>query len=289
MAELKAPLGLRYNHGSYEGFPMPVFITAERMKEVTTQHKNRPGDVYIATYQKSGTTWLQQILCLMHDFPQGKEQANIMFDIPWLEKESAETINKAISPRILKTHLKWRWVPKGDEVKYIYSYRNPKDVVTSYYHHTQWIKAFYDFQGTFNDFVADVFLAENGSEFGTYFDHVAGWLGQKENKNILYVTYEDMSEDLAREVRRIAAFLGIELSDEKLDWIVNGSGFETMQKNNRTNYTWFPGTDPNLKFIRKGKVGDWKSQMTAEHSEEIEERVNKTLIPLGAKIRYELD
>lgn len=134
--ESRGPLGLRYNHSVYEDIPLPPVITHGRIEEIRHQHKNRPGDVLIATYQKSGTTWLQQILCLMYDFTQGK-QSNITFDIPWLERVPRDVVESTLSPRVLKTHLKWRWVPKGDDVKYIYCYRNQKDVVVSYYHHQQ--------------------------------------------------------------------------------------------------------------------------------------------------------
>lgn len=75
-----------------------------------------------------------------------------------------------------------------------------------------------------------MFLAENGSEHGNFWDFNAEWLEQKDNKNILFVTYEDMSEDLGREVKNIAEFLGILLSKEKLNSIVNGSSFNLMRE-----------------------------------------------------------
>ena len=49
---------------------MPDFITAERYEELDTLHKTRDDDVFIATYQKSGTTWLQHILNELYDHPQ---------------------------------------------------------------------------------------------------------------------------------------------------------------------------------------------------------------------------
>lgn len=114
-------------------------------------------------------------------------------------------------------------------------------------------------------------------------------LEQKDNKNILFVTYEDMSEDLGREVKNIAEFLGILLSKEKLNSIVNGSSFNLMRDNAHTNYTWLTGIDRNFSFMRKGEVGDWKNYLSAEHSKEIDRRVNERLVPLGAKIRYYLN
>ena len=64
------PVTLPYSHNIYKGLPVPDFITAERYKELETIHKSRDDDVYIATYQKSGTTWLQHILYELYDHPQ---------------------------------------------------------------------------------------------------------------------------------------------------------------------------------------------------------------------------
>lgn len=284
------PLGLPYKHIAFEGVPVTPIITPERIEEIRDVHKSRQDDVYIATFLKCGTTWLQQILCVMFDNPQGKQE-HINLDIPWIELEDQEHVNKMMSPRIFKTHLKWRWVPKADGVKYIYCYRNPKDVAVSYHHHMQVFKSFYCLQGSFDDFVSNVFLANNAAENGSFFDHVAEWLEQKNNANILFLTYEDMSENFEREIRRIADFLDVELTDEKLSVISEKSSFGSMKGNDRVNYNWFNGTnkDPNTDFIRKGKVGDWINHLSEAQSKEIESLVESRLIPLGANIRYKLD
>ena len=71
-----------------------------------------------------------------------------------------------------------------------------------------------------------VFLNEKAATHGGYFEHVAEWLKQKNNENVLLLTYEDMSEDLLREVQRIAHFLKLDVSEEKLRAVVEASSFE---------------------------------------------------------------
>jgi len=278
------PLGLPYKHDALDGVPLTNITPASRIKEVREDHKSRPDDVYIATYQKSGTTWLSQILSLLYDNPQG-QQESIHLEIPWLECLPKAMIDNALSPRVMKTHLPWSWTPQSEGVKYLYCYRNPKDVVVSYYHHMRLFKH-YCYDGTFDDFFNDVFIAENGSENGTYFDHVAGWLEQKENKNIHFLTYEGLSENFEREVLAIANYLNIELSDEKMKLIKGESSFDAMKNNKRAQ----PGKNHVKEtgdFIRKGKVGDWKNHLSEEQSKMIEER-SKRLLSLGADLRYEL-
>lgn len=286
------PLGLPYKHGTYEGIPLTPVIKPERIQEIRDSHTSRPDDVFIATFPRSGTTWLQQILCLMNDNPQG-DQENISLDSPWIELEDKKHIDSMSSPRIFKTHLKWKWLPKSstDGVKYIYCYRNPKDVCVSYYHYMQGFKPLYQFHGSFDEFCNNIFLAQNASENGSYFDHIAEWMEQKYNRNILFLTYEDMSENLEGEVRRIAKFLNIELSDEKLDFIKGKSSFKFMKNSIKFNYNWLDTSikDPNSDFIRKGTVGDWKNYLSVEQSEKIEELTNQSLVPLGAKVRYNLE
>ena len=285
------PLNLPWVHGEYEGTPLSILTPASRIKEIQESHKSRPDDVYIATYQKCGTTWLQQILCLLYDFPQGEERKTIVEASPWIEHLSQEQIDVAPSPRVFKTHMRWKWVPKADGVKYIYCYRNPKDCAVSFFHHMSRVfnKA-NQYEGNLDDFIRDVFIAENAAKNGRFFEHVAEWLEQKSNDSIYFLTYEDLSEDFEKAVTGIAKFLGLNISAEKMNSLKEKSSFEVMKKDDKTNFNWLNGIskDPNADFMRKGKVGDWKNHLSEEQSKKIEDMANEILIPLGAKIKYEL-
>ena len=287
--KLFPPLGLPYVHHALEGVPLTLVTLPSRIREVREGHKSRPDDVYIATFLKCGTTWLQQILCIMYDYPQGQGNT-IVKDSPWIEYLTQEEVDSARSPRVFKTHLKWRWTPKAEGVKYIYCYRNPKDVAVSYFHHIMALNKNYQFEGNFDDFMRDVFLADNAAENGSFFDHVAEWLEQKQDKNIYFLTYEDLSENFEKAVTGIAKFLKVEISNEKMEIMKDKCSFAAMKKDDNVNYNWLNGIvkDPNANFVRKGKVGDWKNHLTEEQSKKIEEMADERLIPLGAHIRYEL-
>ncbi|MGH0153085.1 UNVERIFIED_CONTAM: hypothetical protein FKN15_023719 [Acipenser sinensis] len=114
--------------------------------------------------------------------------------VPWLE------LNRAIelkledrpSPRILATHFQYPMMPKSwfnSKAKMLYVMRNPKDVFTSSYHYYKMATYLVD-PGTCDEFLMK-FL--NGKViFGSWFDHVKGWLNAKEKDSILYLTYEEM-------------------------------------------------------------------------------------------------
>ena len=209
--------------------------------------------------------------------------------VPWIQEVSQDKIDALLSPRIFKTHDRWDWIPKSDKVKYIYCYRNPKDVCCSYYNHMKRVfVGHYGYSGTLSDFFSDVFIKPNTAEQGWYFDHVAGWLQQRGNPNILFLTYEDMVEDLKREVLKIVEFLGLECSEEKIDGVVSSSLFDSMSKNPKVNYSWRDGDkkDPDSKFIRKGKVGTWQDELTKEQSDQVDKLTRDRLeVPFGIKIR----
>ena len=224
-------------------------------------------------------------------FIQG-EVEHINQSVPWLEEEEQSTIDAMKSPRILKTHDKWSWVPKGDCVRYIYCIRNPKDVCCSYYNHMS--KVFiehYNYQGTLNEFYHDVFIKPGKSEQGWYFDHLRDWLDQKGNPNIHFLFFEDMVEDLKREIQKLIGFLNVECSKDKLDRIVQSSKFDSMTTNNAVNYSWRNGSfkDSNSKFLKSGKVGTWTNHLSEVQSDEICKLAKELIeIPYGFKFRYML-
>ena len=105
----------------------------------------REDDIFIATFPKSGTTWLQLIVYLLmsEDFESIKTTP-IDYSVPFLEMPrpiTEETLNKLSNrpgPRIMKTHLPVCLLPSQvGKGRIVFCYRNAKDVVVSLYHHCQ--------------------------------------------------------------------------------------------------------------------------------------------------------
>jgi hypothetical protein len=76
--------------------------------------------------------------------------------------------------RIFNTHLRWSIMPKGSAAKYIYVYRNGKDVCASFFHHLTNQADSGPYEGTFDEFVKD--WCDNKIIFGNWMKHLKSWL-----------------------------------------------------------------------------------------------------------------
>jgi len=185
--------------------------------------KLRPTDVVITPYGKSGTTWTQQIV---HSL---RTRGDMDFDdisrvVPWIETSIALGIDleaeQRADPRAFKSHLTWDLVPKGG--KYINVVREPGDVAVS---------AFKFQEGWFlepgsvpiDDYVAAQFLKPRH-----YFKHLLSWWPHRDDPDVLFLAYEKMLQDPRHTIRRIAAFIDIELDDELLALTEEHASLEFM-------------------------------------------------------------
>ncbi len=162
----------------------------------------RPDDVYLASYARSGTTWLQMIVYQLTT-DGNMDFEHITQPIPYFERALGQgrDLNRLPSPRIFKTHLRYGELPKGP-YKRIYIARNGKDVLVSCYY---FFRAHSPFKGSFDEFFHR-FMAGNVPK-GSWFRHVAEWSAHAADSNVLFLRYEDLVSDFDRTLRRIAAFL----------------------------------------------------------------------------------
>lgn len=235
----------------------------------------RDDDVFIITYPKSGTVWCQQLLSLIY-FEEHRERTENLQTVdraPFLEYNIRKVnYDERPSPRLFSSHLPYYLVPRGlknKKVKVIYVYRNPKDVMCSYFHFSNKLSGLKS-TNTFEEFMT-LFL--EGKVLGSlWFDHIRGWYEHKDHFNIQFMMYEDMKMDLKSSVKKLCKFLGKELSEETMDMVVKRATFQNMKSDPLANYENIlskrAGSNTNESlFLRKGIVGDWKTLMTVDQNE----------------------
>ncbi|XP_061574230.1 sulfotransferase family 2, cytosolic sulfotransferase 3 isoform X3 [Cololabis saira] len=201
--------------------------------------------------------------------------------VPWLEeKRLAQIVDQLTSPRPMVTHLPYNLMPPSfysSKAKAIYVMRNPKDtLVSSYYFHQ--MAAFLEDPGTFDEFM-DKFL-DGKVLFGKWTDHVKSWRRAELGDRIMFITYEEMVQDLPAALRRMSDFLCRNLSDEVIEKIAEHCTFKSMKANKMSNFSLVPKVymdNEKSQFLRKGTAGDWKNHFSSEQVARFASVINKEL------------
>jgi aryl sulfotransferase len=264
----------------------------------------RDDDIIIATYAKSGTTWLQQIVAqLLFDGEEGMEVAEMS---PWMDlrvppKEVKLPIVDAQSHRrFLKTHLPVDALVFSDKAKYIYIGRDGRDVVWSMYnHHVTANEGWYDALNNTPGLVGPPiekppasitqyyhdWLDDDGHPFWPFWENVRSWWDIRHLPNVYFIHFADLKRDMASEIRRVAKFLEISIDDDIWDSILLHCSFDYMKANATQSVPlggafWDGGAKS---FIHKGKNGRWRDTLSDEDAQKYEDRALEELGPDCAK------
>nr|XP_051711351.1 amine sulfotransferase isoform X1 [Oryctolagus cuniculus]XP_051711352.1 amine sulfotransferase isoform X1 [Oryctolagus cuniculus] len=246
---------------NFKGYNFSSNVDMDLLKNVEN-FEIRDDDVFIITYPKSGTIWAQQLLSLIYfeEHRNGTENLETIYRVPFFEysKRVMDMRNRP-SPRLFCSHIPYYLAPKNlknKKAKVIYIYRNPKDVLVSYFYFTNWINI--DEPTDTIEHCMEKFL--EGKVVGSlWFDHIRGWYEHKHDFNILFMMYEDMKKDLRSSVLKICSFLQKELSEEDVDAVVNQATFEKMKSLPQANYTNIMKSRIEMRhqdghFMRKGRM-----------------------------------
>ncbi|XP_053871088.1 sulfotransferase 1B1-like isoform X1 [Malaclemys terrapin pileata] len=297
---------LQESQDVFHRFPLQLVHGIPLMEPIAQQwgpienFQARPDDLLISTYPKAGTTWMQEIvdLILVQGDVEKACRAPTHIRIPFLEICSPPPVPSGVqqlanvpSPRVIKTHLPFQLVPKSfweNRCKVIYVARNAKDNVVSYYFFDQMNKTQPE-PGPWELYVQK--FMDGKLAWGSWYDHVCRYWAERANHCILYVFYEDMKEDPAREIRRVMDFLEVELPPQVLEKIVQQTSFQIMKENPMANYSSVPSTilDQTVSpFMRKGQVGDWKNHFTVAQSKVFDAHYQRRMQGTGLHFRTQL-
>jgi hypothetical protein len=202
-------------------------LRVSRFLRERARHRARPDDVYISSYPRSGTTWLQLLVHLV----RGGELAfnHIAEVVPWFERPlalgrcTAAQYARMTGPRTFKSHLPHAWLPQG--ARYVYVYRDGRDVAVSYYH---FYRSHLGFAGSFDEFYA-LFL-RGTLQYGSWFRHVADWRRRADEPNVCVLSYEALQREPEPALHALASLCRVRLSSQRVRTILDCSSFDAMKR-----------------------------------------------------------
>lgn len=192
------------------------------------------GIVWLASYPKSGNTWVRFLLA---NYLAGPVETSFEVErlIPGVG--SLQDANELIAERgILYSKTHDRWGPShpfaGRTKRAVFITRHPKDVLLS---NLNYARLCFPSGGGFSDEVfARAFITIGGDPrwidkgYGSLEEHTDSWLGFG-GAPLLKVRYEDLKRDTHNELGRILEFLELEPHPEKIERAVQLSTFERMR------------------------------------------------------------
>ncbi len=189
-------------------------IPAEQVARSVRSYRPRPTDIVISPYSKCGATWLQQ---MFHTLRTGGDMDfdDISRVVPWIETASMLGLDleapQRAEPRGFKSHLAYHHMPMG--AHYIVCFRDPKDALVSLH---RFMEGWFLEPGavTIGDFSRT--WLKGSAEGSNYWQHLVSWWEQRDNPNVLLLSYEQMIANPAAAIRKVAAFCGVALDDALL-------------------------------------------------------------------------
>jgi aryl sulfotransferase len=245
----------------------------------------RDDDIVIATYAKSGTTWVQQIISQL--LFNGEENMPVAEMSPWVDLRvppreiKLPAIEAQTHRRFMKTHLPVDALVFSPKAKYLYIGRDGRDVVWSMYNHhananEKWYDALNNSPGRVGppiekpiDDTRQYFLDwldKDGHPFWPFWENVRSWWAIRELPNVMLLHFAELKADMPAKIREIAAFLDIPIDESKFDAIVEHCTFDYMKDHATQSVPmggafWEGGAKT---FVHKGTNGRWKDVLSAE-------------------------
>ena len=277
--------------------------------------------IWIASYPKSGNTWVRALLSAIMYSKDGKFEFELLENIPQFPHRThfssftkdyfniqeiskywtiaQDKLNLDNKVKLLKTHharciyMEREFTNTENTLATIYIVRDPRNVITSISNY------FLRSIGNSKDFLfsstrhlgnkKDRPTDENFyTVLGNWADHYNSWKKFNIN-NLLIVKYEDLLKDAKSKVVQILKFLSnyskIEYSDKKIDNALNTTNFEnlkTMEKQiGFIKQSLHGKINKKINFFNLGKNNDWRKILDKDIANQISKKFEKEMKELN--------
>ena len=275
--------------------------------------------IWLASYPKSGNTWIRSIICSMlyshnglfnfnllekiKQFPSRKSFKDFTSDFQninelkkfWILAQ--EKINLDQKIKFFKTHHinckidNFSFTDKSNTLATIYIIRDPRNLVTSISNHfSKSLEESKNFLFT-NKVIGTKDVSLNNNEIltplGSWSDHYNYWTNK--NENLLVIRYEDLIHDIDKEFDKLKNFLSnyisLEINDEKKKNIIESTSFTHLQNMEKRGLFKESVFDKKVlikkQFFNQGPKNNWQLSLNNKIKNEIEKKFQKEMNEVG--------
>ena len=214
-------------------------------------------DVVLASFPKSGNTWVRFFFCNLISL---KEMDGQQVDFNVLDAVMPELGKSPLwkpwpyksLPRIVKSHQPYKpWLFR--KVPSILVMRDPKDVMVSFYKYEEH-RVNPRFKGSFSDFIRNEQVG-----LTAWFKHYQSW----RNQATITLKYEDMKQGDVAAFSKIFDVLGLPYDQAWLEAAAQRSRFDQVKKVEAKSGISNPSkVQESFRFARSGKTGEGNQWFT---------------------------
>ncbi len=259
-----------------------------------------PGVIWLASYPKSGNTWLRAFLANYFRNPDKPLPINELYQFAFgdgflinYEKVSGKPKEELTEDEIrrLRPRVHRWWASQPNDTAFakthnmvgmeggvpiitpeatvgaVYVVRHPLDVVVSYAHHYQ-----IDYDEAVSDLCEEykVIPGEDGKKIpdfiGSWTQHVRTWT-ETPGLNPHVMRYEDMRHKPGPTFRGLVKYLGVPLVANRLRKAIKFTSFEELAKQEQRESFNEARPDGKSPFFRSGRSGQWRELLSPEQVE----------------------
>jgi aryl sulfotransferase len=283
------------------------------------------GAVWIASYPKSGNTWMRILLANLTgglDGPEDINRLSLYEDVAssralfedqtlvdsrlllaheieaWRPAALDAYVTSRRSMAFIKGHDCWTHLPDGTPRlgraarAALYLVRDPRDVAVSF---SSYLAASLDWTIELMNSPGYTFGASDSQvrlRIDDWSGNVCSWLDQADVP-VHPIRYEDLLADTAGVFRRALHFLGVSFENEAVEEdsvsrAVRHADFTELQRQEREK-GFAEGSGKQEFFFRQGRGGNWRNHLTEAHIRRIESAHGTTMQRLGYELVTEME
>ncbi len=262
--------------GSIEATRFWLSRTPIRPLVVAHRHRDlRTADCFLASYPKSGNTWLRHLLCHALTGQATQWRAGVAEYSIIVGKHFNLIPTLPNAGRLVKTHEPYL----SNYHNAIWMIRDPRDVAVSQFFYNQQFSSRRFFRTcTFSEFLG-AFLAGRACVYGDWASHCRSWREGSSRANVQTLRYEDLKADCVGSLTKAIDFLGLGVEQRFIEQVVAGNTADAMREKEKV-YQQVHGEGDKV-FVRSAKAGGWREHFTDRDLKKLRETCGELMDQYG--------